>query len=285
MKIGILNIGQSPRVDVIPKLKEAIGFEVEIEEQGALDNLTWEEIKDLYPWPDDYVLITRMRDGKEVKIARHIVERMKKCVADLERIDVDFIILLCTGEYLPGPKEEVKEFPKEQGNLVNKLVKLNVSEVTAENLIKNNDQELIKKWIEAIHYINADSKAAYLVKAIRENWKFPEECLREKREGERKKEEKKIEQIKIKLQEEENKERQEEIKKIEQIYNSLDSSQQEEIKKETENMLPEFWKEKLNKVKIKGESSKMLEVVLEEKRREIIKEWIKSGRIEGIINK
>jgi len=26
----------------------------------------------------------------------------------------------------------------------------------------------------------------------------------------------------------------------------------------------------------------MLEVVLEEKRREIIKEWIKSGRIEGV---
>jgi len=30
----------------------------------------------------------------------------------------------------------------------------------------------------------------------------------------------------------------------------------------------------------KGKTSKMLEVVLEEKRREIIKEWIDSGRIE-----
>jgi len=29
----------------------------------------------------------------------------------------------------------------------------------------------------------------------------------------------------------------------------------------------------------------MLEVVLEEKRREIIKEWIKSERIEGVKNK
>jgi cytochrome c-type biogenesis protein CcmH/NrfG len=34
------------------------------------------------------------------------------------------------------------------------------------------------------------------------------------------------------------------------------------------------------KEKIKGRTSKMLEVVLEEKRREIIKEWINSGRIE-----
>jgi len=32
--------------------------------------------------------------------------------------------------------------------------------------------------------------------------------------------------------------------------------------------------------RIKGETSKLLEVFLEEKRREIIKEWIDSGRIE-----
>jgi len=69
----------------------------------------------------------------------------------------------------------------------------------------------------------------------------------------------------------------EEIKKIEQIYHSLDPSQQEEIKKETENRLPEFWKAQLNKEKIKGRTSKMLEVVLEEKRREIIKEWVEAG--------
>jgi len=100
MKIGTLTIGQSPRVDIIPELKEAIGFEVEIEERGALDGLTYEEVKDLYPGPDDYILVSRMRDGREVKIAkRHIIERMKKCISDLERTDVAFIILLCTGEF------------------------------------------------------------------------------------------------------------------------------------------------------------------------------------------
>jgi len=138
---------------------------------------------------------------------------------------------------------------------------------------------LIKNWIEAINYSNADDKAAYIVKAIRENWQFPEEYLREKREEQRKEEEEKIEYIKAKQKEEENKKRQEEIKKIEQIYNSLDPLQREEIRKETENRLPDFWKVQLNKERIKGKTSKMLEVVLEEKRREIIKEWIGSGRI------
>ena len=38
----------------------------------------------------------------------------------------------------------------------------------------------------------------------------------------------------------------------------------------------------LNKVRVKGTPSKLLEVVLEEKRREIIKEWINSGRIKDI---
>jgi ATPase subunit of ABC transporter with duplicated ATPase domains len=104
------------------------------------------------------------------------------------------------------------------------------------------------------------------VKAIRENWQFLEEYLKEKREEQRK-------------EEEENKKRQEEIKKIEQIYNSLDPSQQEEIRIETENRLPDFWKVQLNKEKIKEKLQKMLEVVLREKRREIIKEWIKDKKI------
>ena len=107
---------------------------------------------------------------------------------------------------------------------------------------------------------------------------------REKREEQQKEEEGKIENIKIKLQEEENRKRREEIKKIEQIYNSLTHSQQEEIKTETEKRLPDFWKVQLNKERLKGKPSKMLEVVLEEKRREIIKEWIDYGRIKNINN-
>jgi len=149
-------------------------------------------------------------------------------------------------------------------------------------ITKNNDQGLIEKWIEAINYSNAGDKAAYTVKAIRENWQVPEEYLREKGEEEQKEEEEKIEYNKIKLKKEENKKRREEIKKIEQIYNLLDPLQQEEIKIETEKRLPEFWKEKRSRARVKGKSSKLLEVVLEEKRRETIKEWINSGRSENI---
>jgi len=117
------------------------------------------------------------------------------------------------------------------------------------------------------------------VKAIRENWQFPEEYLREKIEEQRKEEMEKIEYIKMEMKEEEDKKRQDEIEKIGKIFNSLNPLQQEEIRKEAEKRLPDFWKEKLNKTKIKGEPSKLLEVVLEEKKREIIKEWIKEKKI------
>jgi len=183
---------------------------------------------------------------------------------------------------LPELEEEVKKYTEKQSNLIDKLIELNVSKITAEKLIKNNDQELIKKWIEAVSYSNADNQAAYLVKAIRENWQFPEEYLRKTKEQKQEKEEEETEYIKMKNKEEEDKKRKDEIEKIGKIFNSLNPLQQEEIRKEAEKRLPDFWKEKLNKTKIKGEPSKLLEVVLEEKRREIIKEWIDSRKIKNI---
>jgi len=242
----------------------------ELQDTGFISKFDWNENgnKDwlIYYWPGE-------RAKEEMKRAKikSINDRTPVCVQARTGRE----------EYLPGPKEEVIKYSKEQITLINQLVEINVSKITAENLIKNNDQELIKNWIGAINYTNAEDKAAYIVKAIRENWQFPEEYLRERKEEEQKEERKKIEVVKTKLKEEENKKRQEEIKKIEQIYHSLDSSQQEEIKKETENRLPDFWKVQLNKRRVKDKPSKMLEVVLEEKRRETIKEWIDSGRIKA----
>ena len=95
---------------------------------------------------------------------------------------------------------------------------------------------------------------------------IPGGIFKGKGRGRTKRRKEKIEVLKIKLQEEENKKRQEEIKRIGQIYNSLTALQQEEIRKEIENLLPEFWKVRLNKERIKGKTPKILKVVLGEKR-------------------
>jgi protein AroM len=73
---------------------------VEIVEKGVLDGLNLEEVRKFSPRPDDYILVTRMRDGTEVKIAEErVIELMKRCLSDFQAEPVEIIILLCTGEF------------------------------------------------------------------------------------------------------------------------------------------------------------------------------------------
>ena len=100
MKVGTLTVGQSPRSDVVPELRGILGTEIEILEKGALDGLDLEEVRKFQPGPDDYILVTRMRDGTEVKIAeRHVIEPMRRCISEFQKEPVEIIILLCTGEF------------------------------------------------------------------------------------------------------------------------------------------------------------------------------------------
>ena len=107
LKVGLVTIGQSPRTDVTPTIKETVGTEVEFLEKGALDGLTKEEVARLAPTAGDYVLVTRMKDGTSVKVARgHVFTRIQKCVKDLEEMGADLTLLLCTGEF---PKIEARK--------------------------------------------------------------------------------------------------------------------------------------------------------------------------------
>jgi protein AroM len=45
MKVGTLTIGQSPRIDIIPEIRDVLGPSVEIVEKGALDGLNLEQVK------------------------------------------------------------------------------------------------------------------------------------------------------------------------------------------------------------------------------------------------
>lgn len=106
MRVGLITIGQSPRTDVTSTLRKMLGKEVEFIEKGALDGLTKEEIMELAPTAKDYVLVTRLKDGTPVKVARrHITPRIQKCIKELEALDVSLNLLLCTGEF-PNLKAE-----------------------------------------------------------------------------------------------------------------------------------------------------------------------------------
>lgn len=100
MKIGVVTIGQSPRPDVIGEMERILGKDYDILEKGALDDFTFEEVQNIKIKPGDGLLVTRMRDGTEVKITHDVVNPiMQKRIAELESEGVEIIFLLCTGRF------------------------------------------------------------------------------------------------------------------------------------------------------------------------------------------
>ena len=101
-KVGMITIGQSPRIDIVPEMREVMGPEIEIMEAGALDGLTLEEVKRFYPRRRDYILCTRMSDGTEVVVAkRFIIPRVQKCIDLLTQRGAEIIVFICTGHFPP----------------------------------------------------------------------------------------------------------------------------------------------------------------------------------------
>lgn len=99
-KIGMLTIGQSPRDDLIPALMEILGQDVEIIEAGALDDLTIEDINKIVLKPEDYILVSRMRSGKEIKITKKfVVPRMQKQLDKIEAQGARITVVMCTGKF------------------------------------------------------------------------------------------------------------------------------------------------------------------------------------------
>ena len=98
-RIGMVTIGQTPRVDLVPEIKKLLPVGIEVIEKGALDGLTLEEVERFEPKEDDVCFVTRMRDGTEVTIGRsHILPRLQERISELDQEGVAVIALLCSGE-------------------------------------------------------------------------------------------------------------------------------------------------------------------------------------------
>ncbi|OQW32776.1 MAG: hypothetical protein A4E19_05300 [Nitrospira sp. SG-bin1] len=146
MKIGAVTIGQSPRDDIIPEIRDVLGPEVEILERGALDGLSLKEVNDFYPGPPDPILITRMKDGTEVKITKkNIVAKLKNCIFELEGKGVEIAILLCTEDF---PEIESKKILLRPDRVLQSMVKATLKEGKLGVIIPSPDQiqATKKKW-------------------------------------------------------------------------------------------------------------------------------------------
>ena len=84
-KIGIITIGQSPRKDVVPEMTPFFGNNVEVLEAGALDGLTPDQVKTYYPENGMTHLVSRMRDGTEIIVAKEkLIPRIETAIIDLQ---------------------------------------------------------------------------------------------------------------------------------------------------------------------------------------------------------
>ncbi len=99
-KIGMLTIGQTPRDDLIPGLLDILGPGYEIIEAGALGDHTIDDVNKIDLNPEHYVLVTRMRDGAEVKITKkYVIPQMQAQLDKLEDQGVRLTVVMCTGKF------------------------------------------------------------------------------------------------------------------------------------------------------------------------------------------
>lgn len=99
-KIGMLTIGQSPRDDLIPGFMEILGEGYEIVEAGALDDATLDEVNAIPLIKEDYILVSRMRDGTEIKITKkYILPMLQRKLEEIEAQGVRLTVVMCTGKF------------------------------------------------------------------------------------------------------------------------------------------------------------------------------------------
>lgn len=98
--LSVITIGQSPRTDLEADFRWLRKDGIDIVETGALDGLSAEEISSYAPDIDEYTLVTRIRDGSQVKIGREkIVPVLQRKIDESVATGIEVAILLCSCEF------------------------------------------------------------------------------------------------------------------------------------------------------------------------------------------
>lgn len=99
-RAAFVTIGQSPRSDMLPEILAHTRTELAVTERGALDGLDDDQIRAFAPAPNEARLVTRLRDGHEVVVAKSAIDRrLRDIIAELDDDGFDLLVLLCTGRF------------------------------------------------------------------------------------------------------------------------------------------------------------------------------------------
>ena len=99
--LAAITIGQAPRTDITADILPLLPEYVMLREYGALDDFTAEEVEARVTFPEgDEVLVSRMRDGRQVKFTEgFITPLVQEKIRQAEDEGADAIVLFCTGVF------------------------------------------------------------------------------------------------------------------------------------------------------------------------------------------
>jgi protein AroM len=98
-RVGLITIGQSPREDIVASMFDR-STSLRLIEHGALDDLCREQIEQLAPRTGELPLVSRLRDGTEVVIAKErLIPHLQCAVERSARDGASLAVILCTGEF------------------------------------------------------------------------------------------------------------------------------------------------------------------------------------------
>lgn len=98
--IGVITIGQTPRVDMIPAIEGLLPSNTRIIEKGALDGKSPYDLFKLVPEKGQTTLVSRLRNGGSAIMAKEkILPIIQQLINELNEEGVAFIIIACTGKF------------------------------------------------------------------------------------------------------------------------------------------------------------------------------------------
>ena len=99
--LGLVAIGQTPRVDVTSTMRSVLGDDVELLEEGVLDGLDAASVAALAPGRDDpFPLVSRLADGTQCCLDKHrLPPLLESRFHRVKERGAEVAVLLCTSVF------------------------------------------------------------------------------------------------------------------------------------------------------------------------------------------